>query len=329
VSEFEQQIRDTLRRADAEPMPVAPIDPEEITGRTPTHTPGGGRRWLAAAAVVTLVAGIGLGAWALRGPGAGVPATPVAPATTPAATGAGLDVELHVGREIHSVPLDPKVTQELYLMLADHEAAGLLHKTGSPDFALGAFGGFVLTPADPSLPELRILPTRVIVHRAGDYQQLQDPNELFYNRVYDAISPLLDTDVRKALPPTKPEIPTITATIPPSKGATATWTLANPKAISITSDSLQLTVTRLECANGKTGKILEPEVSIGTADIIIRTDAAPISRGAGTCQANKSVSLTIILAEPIGNRSLIDAACLAGEAVRTSSCASGATRWTP
>ena len=197
MSDFEEQIRDTLRRADTEPMPVPPIDPDEIATRAPTRTPGGARRWLAVAAAISLVAGIGFGAWALGGRVAGVPATPAAPATTPAATGASVDVELHVGGEIHRVPLDPKVTQELYLMVADHEAAGFLHKTGSPDFALGAFGGFVLTPANPALPELRILPTRVIVHQAGDYQQLQDPNQLFYNRVYDAIAPLLDPDVRR------------------------------------------------------------------------------------------------------------------------------------
>lgn len=328
MSDFEQRIRDSLRRADTVVVPVEPLDPDEIAARASVRSLGGGRQWLVMVAVVVLAVGVGLGALALRGSGDTVTATPAAPATSPTDEGASVEVDVYSGRDNPHVALDAKVAQELYAMLADQEAAGLLHKTGAPDLSLG-FRGFVLTPADSSLRELRILPTRVVVHGTTDYQQLHDPEQQFYNRVYDAIGPLLAEDVRRALPATKPEIPDVTATVPPSKGATATWVLAAPRSVSVTSDRLQLRVTRLECASGKTGQILEPVVSLGTDDIVIRTDAEPLSDGAQTCQGNDSVTVTVTLLEPIGSRSLVDAACLAGEAVRTSSCATGALRWSP
>ncbi len=93
--------------------------------------------------------------------------------------------------------------------------------------------------------------------------------------------------------------------------------------------SLVLRVTRLECSGGKTGDLLEPVVSSGDNEIIIRTDAAPLGGGNHTCPGNDSVEVTVILPEPVGDRSLVDAACLQGEAVRTSFCATGAVRWTP
>ena len=163
----------------------------------------------------------------------------------------------------------------------------------------------------------------------GKSQRLNDPGSSFCNRVYDAIRPLVSDDVRNLLPDSNPAIPDVTASIPPQQGVTGVWTLAHPDQVSSDSTSIDILVTRLECSSGKTGKIMKPVVSMGTDDIVVRADAVPNSGDRYTCQGNDSVAVTVPLSEPIGNRALVDAACLAGDAVRTSDCETGPIRWKP
>jgi hypothetical protein len=325
MSDFENRIRDSLRPAATMPVPVVPLDPDRIAARAATGPTGlaPAHRWGAIAAAMLLVAGFGLGAWAWLGGSGGVPAVPAA---TPQDT---VLIDLYSGRENPRVVLDPTVATELYLMLADQEAAGRLRPGDPPEAGLG-FRGLVVTPADGSRPALRILPTAVYLNRSGTALRLDDPDQGFYNRVYDAIRPLVDGDVRKALPDSNPAIPDVTATIPPQQGASATWVLATPGDVDSRSTSVTIEVTRLECAGGRTGAIMPPAVSLGTRDIIVRADAEPLpGNAAQSCPGNDSVTVTVALPEPIGDRSLVDAACVQGEAVRTSMCAGGAVRWTP
>ena len=324
MSEFEDKIRDSLRRADSEIIPVAPLDPDEIASRASGRAPrvGVARAWLAVAAAIVLVAGAGFGAWSWLGRGSMVPAVPAA------APQSSVEIDVFSGRENPRVNLDEAVTRGLYAMLADQEAAGPLSPAAPPEEGLG-FRGFILTPSDSSLPVLRILPTTVYVNRSGSYQQLPDPNMNFYNLIYDAIRPLIGDDVRAALPATNPEIPNVTATIPPAIGSTAVWVLKNPESVTRASTRFELEVTRAECSGGKTGTILQPEVSLGPSDIVIRAAAEPLGDGSQSCPGNDSVTVTVTLPEPVGDRPLIDAACLEGSAVRTSFCADGAARWKP
>lgn len=333
MSEAEQEFRDSLRRAGDVVVPVAPLDPDEIiaaSGGPSLSRPrslGSGRRGLAAAAAVVLVAGAGLGAWAWLGRDGTVPAT-LAPAATPAASGARVLVELYSGRENPEVDLSASAADQLYARLADREAAGELEPGEPPESGLG-FAGFAVRPADTSRPALRILTDAVYLDQAGTSMRLDDPHGSFYALVYDAISPLLDDATRAALPDTDPAIPDVEATVPPQQGAVGTWVLADPEQVTSRTTSLVLRVTRLECSGGKTGDLLKPVVSLGDNEIIIRTDAVPLGGGSHNCQGNDSVEVTVTLPEPIGDRRLIDAACLEGEAVRTSFCAEGAVRWTP
>ena len=324
MSDFEGKIRDSLRRVDTAVIPVAPLDPDEIASRAPGRAPrvGVARAWLAVAAAIVLVAGAGFGAWSWLGRGSTVPA---APAAVPQSS---VEIDVFSGRENPRVNLDAAITGQLYAMLSDQEAAGLLKPAALPEQGLG-FRGFILTPADTSLPVLRILPTAVYVNRSGPYLRLDDPNERFYTRVYDAIRPLIGEDVRTALPETNPQVPNVTAAVPPAIGSPATWVLAKPKSVSRASISLELEVTRVECSGGKTGTILQPVVSMGPEDIVIRADAQPLTGGSHSCQGNDSVTVTITLPEPVGDRPLMDAVCLEGRTVRTSYCADGAARWKP
>ncbi len=89
MDDLERTFREGLRDAAAKKPPLGPIDLGELSTRevevVRRRRPG---RWLAAAAAVVLVAGIGAGAWALNGRGTGVPAipAPVSPVASPAAT---------------------------------------------------------------------------------------------------------------------------------------------------------------------------------------------------------------------------------------------------
>jgi hypothetical protein len=86
MDDLERTFREGLRAAAVQKPPLDPIDLDDVTTRpvdvVPRHRPA---RWLAVAAAVVLVAGIGAGAWALNGRGAGVPAIPAAPTTSPTA----------------------------------------------------------------------------------------------------------------------------------------------------------------------------------------------------------------------------------------------------
>lgn len=274
--DFEQEIRDALRRADSVAIPVTPLDPDEVAalasrGHRVRLRSGTARRMLALAASVVLVVGVGLAAWSWLGRSKVVAAV--------------------------------------------------------PSFGLG-FRGFVVTPSDPSLPVLRIVPKTVYSTRAGSDGQIEDPEENFYNRVFHALRPLLPDGVPEALPTTTPTIPKLTASMPAKLGDTATWTLAAPDTVSASSTSLTVNVTRLGCAGGKTGAVLEPTFSTSDTQIIIRANVKPIT-GLVTCQGNDSVQVTMTLDEPIGARDLLDAACLEGDTVRTAPCSGGAIRWTP
>ena len=118
----------------------------------------------------------------------------------------------------------------------------------------------------------------------------------------------------------------------PAGGATpgtGTWELLNTGGITPESRTLQLGVTRLDCSGGLTGKVLDPEVRFEKDRILIRTDVEPLPEGAYTCEGNDSVPVTVDLAEPVGERALVDAACLGGDAVGTLPCSDGAIRWRP
>ena len=86
---------------------------------------------------------------------------------------------------------------------------------------------------------------------------------------------------------------------------------------------------RLACSGGKTGTVLVPRVQVDPERIMIQTDVGPLPPGIHTCQGNNEVPVTVELKEPIGNRELMDAACLERHALRTSYCLNGGVRWRP
>ncbi|MDJ1114725.1 hypothetical protein [Microbacterium dauci] len=107
---------------------------------------------------------------------------------------------------------------------------------------------------------------------------------------------------------------------------TGVWELeADP---SPSSTSIEVGVSRLECASGVTGELSEPRVTAEDDRIVITTPVADNGSDDGECPGNDVVPLTVDLGEPIGERTLVDGACLSTEAADTELCAD-AVRWRP
>ncbi|KRA38863.1 MULTISPECIES: hypothetical protein [unclassified Nocardioides] len=78
-----------------------------------------------------------------------------------------------------------------------------------------------------------------------------------------------------------------------------------------------------------TGEVLEPHVVYEDSRVVLTFRVGPHSDG-GTCPSNKRVRYDVTLAEPLGDRALIDGQCMAtGEAGSTSHCLPDAVRWKP
>lgn len=114
---------------------------------------------------------------------------------------------------------------------------------------------------------------------------------------------------------------------PAVEGDTAVWDVnpANPPAPSDT--SVTAMVTRLGCSGGETGEVLEPEVSADDRRVVLTFSVEPLPEGEYTCPGNPAVPYVVELDEPVGDRELVDGACLSGDAASTSHCSDGAVRW--
>lgn len=107
---------------------------------------------------------------------------------------------------------------------------------------------------------------------------------------------------------------------------TGIWELtADP---SPSSTSIDVGVSRLECASGVTGEVLAPRVTVEDERIVITTPVADNGSDEGECPGNDIVPLTVDLGEAIGDRLLVDGACLSTEAADTTFC-ENEVRWRP
>jgi len=69
-----------------------------------------------------------------------------------------------------------------------------------------------------------------------------------------------------------------------------------------------------------TGELLDPVIVYESDRVIITVDAAPNGLESADCQGNDAVPVTIELSEPVGERSLIDGACLSPEMQDVAPC---------
>lgn len=109
-----------------------------------------------------------------------------------------------------------------------------------------------------------------------------------------------------------------------ASGDTATWELISD--VGAESRTLEIGVTRLGCAGGVTGEVLEPRVIYEDTRIVVEVDVAALGDGAYSCPGNDVVPIVVELTEPVRDRTLVDGACLDGEAGTTSFCVTE-VRW--
>ena len=110
-------------------------------------------------------------------------------------------------------------------------------------------------------------------------------------------------------------------------GDAATWQVMAAPEPTAEGSTLRVGVTRLGCANGVTGEVLEPTVVVDGEKVVITTTVEHFSGGAD-CPGNDVVYLDVELGPDALGKDLVDAACLDdGEAVGTAACALGAARW--
>jgi len=111
------------------------------------------------------------------------------------------------------------------------------------------------------------------------------------------------------------------------------WKLVNPGEVTPESTTVHIEVTRDTCANGKTGKVLKPEIQEETGRVVIRTPVEPLTGESGEvyfCQSNDWVPVTVELPSALGDRELFAAACLDSFILTTAICGEEqGIRWKP
>ena len=111
---------------------------------------------------------------------------------------------------------------------------------------------------------------------------------------------------------------------------TAVWDVDANEPPTPSSTSITALVTRLGCSGGETGKVLDPVVSADGEQVVVTFSVESLPPdGEYECPANDAVPYVVELDEPLGDREIVDGACLQGEAASTSHCAEGAIRWPP
>lgn len=114
-------------------------------------------------------------------------------------------------------------------------------------------------------------------------------------------------------------------------GTLAVWQLAADSTVGPDSTSLEIEVTRVECASNFTGKVFAPVVTVADDRVTIEASVEPLASGAAAeCPSNPWVPLTVELPEPLGERLLVDAACGVDATIATTSyCDDEGIRWQP
>ncbi|QOR72454.1 hypothetical protein IM660_09635 [Ruania alkalisoli] len=111
-------------------------------------------------------------------------------------------------------------------------------------------------------------------------------------------------------------------------GDIAVWDLTHSAGVESEDRVLVVGVTRLDCASGFTGEPLPPQVVYEDDRVVVTIDVEPLTGDAHTCQSNPVEPATVMLDESLGERDLVDGACLEGDAAGTSHC-EDPVRWTP
>ena len=105
----------------------------------------------------------------------------------------------------------------------------------------------------------------------------------------------------------------------PSGADTAVWEMNPFEPPPRDGSTFRALVSRLGCNDGVNGRVLAPTIERTADTVTVTFTVEKASPGAHTCPGPLPTPYDVDLGEPIGNRSLVDGACLSGAAA-TSSC---------
>jgi hypothetical protein len=139
----------------------------------------------------------------------------------------------------------------------------------------------------------------------------------------------LDVEVQTPAPDSVTLCEQVTVTLPdlvpgyPDRDA-ATWALDPDDPPDPADEVVTVLVTRAECTDGAAGPLLEPEVEDMGDAVRIRISAGP---GDGPCPTDEPVPVEVALGAPLGERSLVDGACMDDSYGLVEACEGGWSRW--
>ncbi len=93
--------------------------------------------------------------------------------------------------------------------------------------------------------------------------------------------------------------------------------------------ALQVGVVRADCAGGKTGQVTGADVQLGAQQVVVGVFVEELAEGAYSCPSNDTVPYTLELGEALGERELVDGACLDAQYESSPACGNGGLRYQP
>ncbi len=93
-------------------------------------------------------------------------------------------------------------------------------------------------------------------------------------------------------------------------GEAATWDIDPDAPPQPDAASFPVLVTRVACNSGETGEVFRPRIEEAQGTVVVTFAVAPQPVGGSyDCQGNKPVRTEVQLAEPVGDRTVVDGAC--------------------
>lgn len=111
--------------------------------------------------------------------------------------------------------------------------------------------------------------------------------------------------------------------------ADATWNLAPNQTLDGQTTSFIADVSRVGCNSGETGSVNDPDITVEDARIVIAFTVSPGEPRSANCQGNPPVAYEVKLPEPIGDRELVDPACIGTSISDGDACTDSGIRYPP
>jgi hypothetical protein len=108
----------------------------------------------------------------------------------------------------------------------------------------------------------------------------------------------------------------------------AVWTVNRGEPLGPDTTIFTAMVRRVDCNNGVTGDVQGPDVRLEDEEVTVTFTVKPVPSGARNCLGNNEVAYVVALAEPLGDRDLVDGQCDSdGEGSRTTFCRPDGVRY--